>query len=34
MDKTRIISGKQTMTIKTSWKGRRARWIKIKIITF
>ena len=34
MDKTRIISSKQTMTTKTSQKGRQARQIKIKIITF
>ena len=28
------IQSKQTMTIKTSWKGRQARQIEIKIITF
>ena len=32
MDKTRIISSKQTMTTKTSRKGHQARRIKIKII--
>ena len=34
MDKTPIISSKQITTTKTSQKGRQARRIEIKIITF